>query len=759
MIINFNLLFNLFKFFYLINFFNNYYLMAFVYRSNKENKRKLYDNTSNNIGPGSYLSHTSYNIKNNDNKHPFMSGSKKMVNFINKEALNPGPGSYFKSNNFNDSKDKLELFKNLNINYANTNNNYNNLYLHDNGSKNSIYKILDYDEITKNSKFSELLQEKIKPTGFLIKDKRFKENNNNDVPGPGHYNRNDLNYFSEDTDKNKLKSYSKTSCNFSLKKVNNIKNKEFDNKTNKWFNGPVSIPSKIQSFGYKLAGNSLIQNNNGKDSLYNEVSPFSYDIYGMTYNAWIKKTLPGVWSRSKTKKSLQIENNENEAFYQTDNFSNINTKYGNFNYNKLNKNTNLKKDNIKNNFNNSCNNYLNNTLRRNMTVYATIKNNKQRKHNYINNNNTNNTNNKNDYILAQRKELERTLFKIQNEEHPGPGYYNHNIISVAKSPPESFQCFGSKTTRFNNPIVNEEEEIPGPGSYFNRNEHKKNKRKRLHTIKANLLIKQRNNKYIQNKECKSSIFKNNTTTDFSSNNESSIYNNFKSTYKIKDNKSNINKDNGTPGPGEYNPNYDNNYHKNKLQSKTKGVFGSSEVRFIKKISEQINKHPDTGPGSYLGLYEYNKKLPFTNPYKSNIKKGHIFDIDENNIKRKAEINNKLINRDNNKMPSVGMYNPDKVYNIQNKLIKNINKISSVFVPFNSQQRRFDKIKKDKYKQNIGPGYYYKENNVEYTQKGKPFNTTVSKGFEFPLNNKLGPGDYNLNSYFDWNKKSYNVYFV
>ena len=90
------------------------------------------------------------------------------------------------------------------------------------------------------------------------------------------------------------------------------------------------------------------------------------------------------------------------------------------------------------------------------------------------------------------------------------------------------------------------------------------------------------------------------------------------------------------------------------------------------------------------------------------------------------------------------------------MLKKIFKKSLVKVPFESNKKRFEENNLI----SIGPGRYYKETSFvkKILSKSPPFNISDKK--EFEKNNyeetNLGPGRYNLDSYFKWNKKSYNM---
>jgi hypothetical protein len=638
--------------------------MAFVYRSSKLKDNKINEQT----GPGSYLSHTTYAIK--ENKKPFLSSSSKGKEIM-ESKVSPGPGSYFKDG---DNYLKTEL---------------NNLLTSQN-NKSPVYKVLDYDEMARNSKFAEIFKDKIKPTGFLNKDKRFVEPFATDnTPGPGHYNRTDLNFFEE--------KYVKKPLLKNKIKINNQHKNSEEQETHE-FKGAVSIPAKMQSYGYKVIGEGEIVRNDNK-GMQNEISPYSYDIFNYTKNQWHNKTLTGIWSRSKTEKGIQLTNKEKSQSKNKD-FNNSNA----FGYTS---NSILTAPSTTAMFyedkiysqpqkQNQQRKTISNEFKRNLTLNNIKKCNIERKVNF------------------KSKSLEKNnleeIIANETEELPGPGYYFNSLETEIKTKPESFQCFGSRTSRFTKFNDNTFEDQPGPGSYFNQKEIKLTKKKMKNNKDTNRINLQR-----------------------------SLSNQPSSKAKVKT---------ITPGPCDYEPLFDSNLQKKKVLSTTKGIFGSTEKRFVKN---KFTYEETQGPGAYIPVFEVQKKSNQLNHFRTNLKKERMFDQNkENAIQFVKQIET---------CPSVGTYDPDKLFNIETKLKKNVNKVSSVFAPFNSLQRRFEKVKKDKYKLNLGPGYYYKERKVEYKQIGQAFNSTSVRDNENEELKPIGPGNYNLTGFYDWNKKSYNVHFV
>ena len=94
------------------------------------------------------------------------------------------------------------------------------------------------------------------------------------------------------------------------------------------------------------------------------------------------------------------------------------------------------------------------------------------------------------------------------------------------------------------------------------------------------------------------------------------------------------------------------------------------------------------------------------------------------------------------------------YNNQKKKLKQANNKE---VAFNSgKSKKVDKVEMS----NLGPGYYYKEKKTVCKQMFPPFNQSDRKWKNQYVGEFLtGPGQYNTDSYFNWNKKTYNINFV
>lgn len=298
--------------------------------------------------------------------------------------------------------------------------------------------------------------------------------------------------------------------------------------------------------------------------------------------------------------------------------------------------------------------------------------------------------------------IESNLLK----DTPGPGYYFDNNIMSAFRPNtvmEYKQSFGSNTQRFFS--------IPptkcnvGPGSYFKEDKNKKK------FDRSNLVPP---------------ITKNYTTASEISTNKNFV----------------------TPGPGQYDP--DKYFCDTKTTSNPNNYFGSTEKRFTEQIStkEQI-KNP--GPGSYNTTDNWHRLN--LNQNKMLVKPPRKVILEKRSINTTTNNNNNNSNKD---VPAVGSYNSDTIYNIDYKIFKNANKFLNV--GFNSTvKRKF--IKESELDPKIGPGYYYKPLKAQLSQNFPPFKMSERRFNETKVDAKIGPGVYNQTSYFDWNKKSFNVLYL
>ena len=293
--------------------------------------------------------------------------------------------------------------------------------------------------------------------------------------------------------------------------------------------------------------------------------------------------------------------------------------------------------------------------------------------------------------------------------------------------------------------------------------------------------------------------------------------------KVDNNKSNIIKKSSSrkifnkinyPGPGFYIDRFKHSSFKNIKVPENNQCFGSKIRRFdsINEIYDKkregislnlVNDKKDVKSKSYIAPFYSTEKRFHINSYDRNdypspshyniqIKKIKSF---SNNNKfdssSKRFIENKSIKWKND-IPGPGYYNPDKIrkhistkkfirnekkefkeknflypinYDIKTIEYKNKKKLNST----NLKNVTFfrcnpsNEMKKSLSSKNLGPSsqYYYHDKKYQYKQIFPAFNKSQEKKIEFIKNCdlKIGPGQYNLNSYFDWNKKSYNISYI
>ena len=102
--------------------------------------------------------------------------------------------------------------------------------------------------------------------------------------------------------------------------------------------------------------------------------------------------------------------------------------------------------------------------------------------------------------------------------------------------------------------------------------------------------------------------------------------------------------------------------------------------------------------------------------------------------------------------------------IQEKIRKKVNPYASENMPFLSGDNRF-KFNINDYYENVGPGKYDLYNKGLRVRRFQsilaPFNTLEEKKpiYIGKSNNNVAPGQHSKDSFFDWNKKSFNAMFM
>ena len=329
---------------------------------------------------------------------------------------------------------------------------------------------------------------------------------------------------------------------------------------------------------------------------------------------------------------------------------------------------------------------------------------------------------------------------ISRNTGPGPGQYSVSNIYDKKSKDEKFQNFGSSSVRDIFSSLN----VKNYKNFF--------KERNLDNINDNM---NNMNNIITINNKKSKISKSKSFTD---------KNKYKNLSKLKvfyKSKEDILKEkhiyekklsSNSPGPGAYEPENSKNAQIKKLNFEN---FGTLEKRF--PISSSGANTP--GPGKYLSLkfwgskdkIKHNSFIP-KNIIKENAKKIKIL---------KENIFTKKLISEKNKSPSVGLYSPEKVncINYDNQKLKDKRPIFD-FYGFGSTIDRV-KLLNNKKEEKVDQIYNLDYPEVKFGQQIAPFLFSTerkeSENFIIKDNNeKIGPGSYKADSYFDWNKKSYNI---
>ena len=230
---------------------------------------------------------------------------------------------------------------------------------------------------------------------------------------------------------------------------------------------------------------------------------------------------------------------------------------------------------------------------------------------------------------------------------------------------------------------------------------------------------------------------------------------------------------------DFNNSYDNFYgddnskYINNIKSKSLinfAPFSTSEERF-RITSNILEKYTNPSPCDYSPKTKMVKS--FSNNGKFNTCAKRF--IEDNDIKSK------------NEAPGPGCYNPEKIKKHIN--IKkftddsNNNQLDNHLSPINYNINTIEYINDKKLKstnlknvtffkcnpkfskslscQRLGPGSYYHDKKSEFKQILHPFNKASEKRVDLDKRSeiKTGPGKYNHESYFDWNKKTFNISYL
>ena len=537
--------------------------------------------------------------------------------------------------------------------------------------------------------------------GFNSKSKRFKVWGLESSPGPGQY-------FPMQTKKKDKASKLREEEYFSKQKIKIKKVNEFQR--------IPTIPSKIQEFGFEILDNgTLVQKQN--PDMYktfsgekgDTVGPGSYEIekptnWRRTGTEWSKlKVERDFYKKAKTPKN-------NSTCLTSTNYSETGNNTKNSFYSPM--NTNSMKKNI------FTSNETENPIPTNLITASTQESAK----------NKNRITEKNIFkcrILncmrfnGKKINKKETFESVVRGKLPGPGYYYDPFKTSSfffKPTPEFKQFFGSKLERFSS--INIDQNNLGPGEYFEKNMNK-------------------------------------TSIGFAP--FSSKTNRFYSSF-IPEGKSDI------PGPGEYTL---KSFTSSPLRMKTnaqtpKAKFGSNVKRFV-DIGNAKWKYSIPGPGYYNS--EENKSNS-NNKFAKTFYGKNIFnliknDYNENNPFRKFIFKKQLKKE---KSPPIGTYNPGMIFSIDYNNRKKVFETKNNKVAFKStfnKKKKNQKNKIDKSDINIGPGYYYHEKKNKDLKPSPQFYISQYQSDKWFKNQNpnVGPGKYDIDNYYEWNKKSFNINFI
>ena len=688
--------------------------MAFVYRSSKnlDNTQKKgefddYNSLKDKVEllkekreNSSFYNKSSYIPNNSKIKAPFGTLAKKGQLPNGKASKVPGPGTY----DYNTSFIKKRFYKN-------------------NTSPDKT------DSFGENKKRL-----------FISKQDRFnKDQYKTDAPGPGKYY------------KENIKKHNNSSINNSLSNQIFLYNRDNNNFEPFSTSRIISIPSKGYDFGYKIYEDGALhiiedpyKNYKCSGEKNNSVGPGQYTSF---YNQKNEKIGIIDWNKSihrslnkkkekekerekekdkKIDKDTDIFFNTNISQYESNNFLNntsteptINNSLTVMNFNKKNKtknyfytNTDLDRKNIEVKFSNTKifknDNFSKTINRSNLSPFFKLDINKESDNNWKNDKRT-----------------------------PGPGAYIQINTFNKTQKDEKHQFFGSSLSRGilcpsltnNSKIGNKNLDIILDINNTSKNILNKSNSYNSSKIKSKLKKQKYNNKSSLKKIDKVEIIK-------------EISKNIKSDLKSK------------LGPGSYNQEkaLRNTY------SCEVGNFGSLEKRF--PIYQSHEESPSVGKYYHLETWIPKKKI---NTLDKIIPPNITKRVREGLSINKMGLFREKIMAENHKQAVLGQYNAEKINSIESNTKRSIS-VSKNQPGFGSSFKRFY-IFKNQINENNGVGNYNLQypDNIVYQQNaaflGSAGRTDIDDNKKKNLINPLsGPGSYKQDSYFDWNKKSYNVLF-
>ena len=543
--------------------------------------------------------------------------------------------------------------------------------------------------------------------GFEVKDKRFK-NVSNYNPGPGDYIIPD-----ELLIKNK-KIRAKSALEVNIKNKNKNKNRKI-----------ISAPSiPYNDNGFEIDdNNSLIKLEDPNEFMMfrgdkkESVGPGSYNLDNP--KIWFKNGTS--WSKMKGNKTMNKLNKEQK---KNENESKISTRPQTA--------LEISQNMVSTHSINSVSDYTNMSRASTAKMLKTAR--EQRKWNMIQmrkdfKEETQKRRNKSNRIPLLANDIyDKQIQKFNNKQTPGPGYYldiekESDFYKRSIPYPEFKQFFLSNNERFPEEKINV---MLGPTTYFKQNIYYNSS---FNTGEID--------KRIDINKAKETPF---------------------STREKRFN--NINSKNGnigakqmkTPGPGSYDP----QYIKHKSTNKKYNIFNINQKRFGPTSSELKWLMMTPGPGDYINPYTATgtRNTLLINGIYTDIRKGKEI------LRQKSKTQKPLKPVENEGNPGVGTYDPDKVMSIaykNRKISKERKENEKLKIAFDSHIKN-EKIKNE-LKSNLGPGIYYKELPIKAPFIRSPFQNEEERMKETNIGSGIEPGHYNVKSYFDWNKKTYNVSYL
>ena len=546
--------------------------------------------------------------------------------------------------------------------------------------------------------------------GFEVKDKRFK-NVSNLNPGPGDYEL-EGNIFNKNK---KIRAKSAIEVNIKYNQKNKNKNKK-----------GISAPSiPFNDNGFEIdENNSLVKLEDPNEFMMfrgdkkESVGPGSYDLDNP--QIWLKNGT--AWSKMKGSKTTNYFGQKEKK----ENNSKISTRP----QTALEISQNMVSTHSVNSISDKSNMSRANTAKMLKTARE------QRKWNMVQmrkdfKEETQKRRNKSNRVpLIANDVYDKEIEKFNNKQAPGPGYY----IDIEKESdffkrgipyPEFRQFFLSNNERFPEEKINPS---LGPTTYFKQNIYY-NSAFNTGEIEKIIDINKAKETPFSTREKR---FSNINSPQGSLNSK-----------QIK-----------TPGPGSYNPYLFKN--KSKIPNSNNNMFNFRQKRFGPSPSELKWIMMTPGPGDYINPYTATgtRNTLLINGLYTDIRKGKEI------LRQKAKTQKPLKPMEEEGNPGVGTYDPDKVVSIaykNRKKAKDRKENEMMKIAFDSHIKNEKTL--NEMKTNLGPGIYYRELPVKAPFIRSPFQSEEERMKDPNVGSGLEPGHYNVKSYFDWNKKTYNVSYL